>query len=161
MLLSEVWTWLDRSALGSTVRGGIWLYPAIETAHILGLATFFGSIALLDARLLGASRSLLLRLFSGHALPAAYGAFAVLVVTGSLMFVADASELAANTAFQVKLVLIAMAGFNVLLFNFAWFRGPRAEVREERLPVAAKVSAAASLCLWTAVLVMGRLIAYV
>jgi hypothetical protein len=161
MPLNDAWIWLEQTALAAAVREGPWLYPAIETVHILALAILFGSIALLDIRLLGASQSIPLGVLAKHALSAAYGAFAALVATGSLMFMADASELAVNRAFQIKILLIAAAALNALVFNLGTFRRLRAESDASQVPRIAKAFAAASLCLWTAVVVFGRLIAYV
>lgn len=152
--------WLERTSLATVVREGAWLYPAIETVHILALATLFGSIALLDLRILGASRLLPLDALARHALRPVYAAFPVLVASGSLMFIADATALAENPAFRTKMVLVPLAALNALTFNIGWFRRLRADPATP-VPRVAQVFAAASLGLWIAVIVCGRLIAYV
>jgi hypothetical protein len=157
---SELLAWVERTAVASAVREGVWLYPAIETTHIIALATLFGSIGLLDTRILGAARRLPLDALATHALRAAYGAFPAIVATGLLMFAADASALAANPAFQVKMVLVPLAVANGIFFELTLFRRIRAAPNDE-VPLRAKVFAAASLALWVAVIVCGRLIAYV
>ena len=141
--LNAILDWLDRTAFAAALRAGVWFYPTLETLHILGLAIFFGSIVLLDVRLLGVSRALPLRLLAPHALAATYGAFALLVVSGAGMFIADARELASNVPFQGKVVLIALGLLNAFVFNlsssrrvsrtrvpngFPWRRGSRAAV---------------------------------
>lgn len=159
-MAGAAWAWLEHTALATAVREGVWLYPAVETAHVLAVATLFGAIALLDARILGASRALPLDALARHALRPAYAAFAVLVVTGSLLFASDAAALSGNPAFRTKMVLVPLAVANALAFQAGWFRRLRAE-SPARAPPAAKVFAAVSLGLWIAVVVCGRLIAYV
>jgi hypothetical protein len=160
MSADGILAWLEGTALATAVREGVWLYPAIETVHILALATLFGSIALLDLRILGASRLLPLDALAGHALRPVYAAFPVLVASGSLMFIADATALAENPAFRTKMVLVPLAVLNALAFDVGWFRGLRADPARP-VPGVARVFAAASLGLWIAVIVCGRLIAYV
>jgi hypothetical protein len=159
MAARELWMWLERTAPASAVREGTWLYPAVETVHILALATLFGSIALLDLRILGASRLLPIDALARHALRPVYAAFPVLVATGSLMFIADASALVGNPAFRAKMVLVPLAALNALTFELGWFRRLRAEPSVPTPPLA-KAFAGASLGLWMAVIVCGRLIAY-
>ena len=159
--MNAFWLALEHSGPATSIRQALWIYPALETIHILGVATLFGSIALLDLRLLGLSRPLPIGALARHALPAAYGGFAALVLTGPFLFISDAEALAGNRAFQMKLLLIALAGLNALAFNFGPLRRLRAEPGPVRPSFAVRTSAAASLVLWTAVIVCGRLIAYV
>ena len=50
-------SWLEGSALGVTLRAlGVWTYAVLNLSHILGVSTLFGSMLLLDLRLLGAWR---------------------------------------------------------------------------------------------------------
>jgi hypothetical protein len=151
MSLASTWTWVENTGPAVAMRESVWLYPAVETLHILGLAALVGAIVLLDLRLLGASRSLSLDGLARHALPLVYAAFGVQVVTGALLFMSDATAIAANSAFRLKLVLIAAAVANALAFNLGSFRHSRA----------ARLFAGASIGLWVGVVICGRLIAYV
>lgn len=160
MPAATLWTSLERTALASAVREGTWLYPAIETVHVLALATLFGGIALLDARILGAARTIPLDALARHVLRPARVAFAVLVATGGLLFAADAAALVGNAAFQTKMVLVPLAVANALVFQAGWFGRLRRLGPAAPLPPVAKVFAAASLALWAAVIVCGRMIAY-
>jgi hypothetical protein len=159
MAPATIWAALERTALATAVREGTWLYPAIETLHVLALATLFGGIALLDARLLGAAPSLPLDALARHVLRPVRAAFAVLVATGALMFSADAAALVENPAFRLKMVLVPLAVANALVFEAGGLRRLRADPRAP-VPRAARAFAAASLALWAAVIVCGRLIAY-
>jgi hypothetical protein len=163
-----LWRSLEQTAIATAVREGAWLYPAVETLHILGVATLFGSISLLDLRLLGVSRALPVPALARHALAAVRAAFAVLLASGSLLFAANASALVVNPAFRPKMVLVLVGALNAAVFHLAPTRrllgegGAAGSPGAPRpVPLAAKALAAVSLCVWTAVVVLGRLIAYV
>lgn len=152
--------WLENSALSSSIRQWLWLYPIIETIHILGLAILFGSVAMFDLRLLGFSRHLLVTDMAQHLLPWTYISFGIVALSGFLLFAVDAREIAANPAFRLKLLLIAATGINATVFHGGPFRSVRLWNRGVASPVTVKAIAILSLVLWTAVIVCGRLIAY-
>lgn len=154
------WLWLQNSAIPTVIRQAIWLYPLIETLHILSLALLFGSIAMFDLRLLGVSRHLLVTDMARHLLPWAYMSFAVVVATGFLLFAVDATQLVSNPAFRLKLLLIAATGINAVFFHSVPFRSVQRWNRGAT-PVIVQTIAILSLVLWTSVIVCGRLIAYV
>lgn len=143
------------------MRDSLWLYPAVETVHLLGLATLVGSIAAFDLRLLGVSRHLPARSAARHLLACAGTGFAVAAVSGALLFTSDATALAANPAFRWKLVLIPIAGLNALGFHLGPFRVVGDWNHGGSTPRRAKIAAAVSLAVWTGVVAAGRLIAYV
>lgn len=152
--------WLEQSALSQAIRQWVWLYPAIECLHLLGLALVVGSIALFDLRLLGFSRQIWITDLAQHLLPWAYLGFAIAATTGGLLFAVDATQLAANPAFRIKLLLIAVAGVNAALFHFK-YRSVRLWNRGVMAPLSVRAIAVTSLLLWAAVIICGRLIAYV
>lgn len=147
--------WLEASALGDFARAEGWAYPAANTLHILGLAMLFGAILAFDLRVLGrGARSLALPAAEASLLPLARAGFALALPSGLVLLAADATHLAGNPAFQAKLALILAALLNVALFG-RLRRGAGAA------PSALlRASAAASILLWTGVIVSGRLIAY-
>ncbi|MBW4623962.1 MAG: hypothetical protein KME49_00190 [Brasilonema octagenarum HA4186-MV1] len=155
------WLWLENSALSSTIRQWLWLYPMIETTHILGLAIVFGSVALFDFRLLGFSRHLLVTDMARYLLPWAYLSFAVVVLSGFLLFAVDATEIAANPAFRLKLLLLCAAGMNAAFFHGVALKSVKFWNRGVKAPVVVRAIAVISLVLWTGVIICGRLIAYV
>ena len=87
---------IEASALGQAMRQWLWLYPTVETIHLVGIAILLGSIAVLDLRLLGFSRSLPVRRLSAHVLPWTLGSFLLIVPSGLAMFVAHAGDLISN-----------------------------------------------------------------
>lgn len=157
----QVFRWLEATPLAARIRDGAWLFPAIETLHILGFAILVGAAFLFDLRLLGISRTIAVRDFERHALPWAWRSLVMLIVpTGFLLFAAQATELAASGVFRLKLALIALAGINVLVFHARTMKTIDAWDRDVDTPIAAKLAGAISLLLWTAVIACGRLLAY-
>jgi hypothetical protein len=147
--------------LAVALRGVPWLYPTVETLHIACIALLFGSIAVVDLRLLGVSRALPVRGLSRHVLPLTMLAFLGAVATGSLLFLAHAADLVGNRVFIIKLGLITLAGVNAAIFH----TGPYARAADwdtgAAPPAPARLCAALSLAVWLAVIACGRWIAYV
>ena len=151
---------LENSPVSVAIRQWLWLYPIIQTVHILSLSILFGSVAMFDIRLLGFSRHLLVTDLARHLLPWTYLSFGIVVLSGFLMFAVDATEIAANPAFRLKLLLILGTGINAVVFHSGPYKSIHMWNRGVALPIALKASAIFSLVLWTAVIVCGRLIAY-
>jgi len=152
--------WIEQGPLAVAMRQELWLYPSVEILHILGFVTLVGSIAMLDLRLLGLSRALPVRQLARHLLPWTWGALLVIVPTGSLMFMAHASEFIDNRAFVLKLTLIFAAGLNAAAFHLGPFRVVAQWDDRVATPPRAKVHAALSLLIWAGVIACGRLLAY-
>lgn len=146
--------------LAAWIRGSPWAYPAVETVHIIALAILFGSIAIVDLRLLGVSRALSVSVLLRHALPVSMLAFTLAAATGSLLFMTHANELVGNRVFVAKMGLIMLAGVNAAVFHTGARAGARAWDSGCATPLAARVGAMCSLLLWTSVIACGRWIAY-
>lgn len=150
---------LEMSAVGEAMRQSLVLYPAVETLHIIGFSILIGSIVAFDLRVLGFARGIPLEQTARHLLPVSWVGFAIAVPMGVLLFTTEATSIAENPSFLVKMSLIALAGLNVAIFHFgpwrrvsSWVHGP--------VPGAARAGALASMVLWFGVLAGGRLIAY-
>lgn len=154
-------TWIERSPLAVTLREHPWLYPGVEVCHILGFVILVGAAAMFDLRLLGLSRAISVEALAGHLLPWARVGLALAAPTGLLLFISDAVTLAANPAFQLKLILIALAILNTVVFHRWTARSLPAWDVARPTPLGAKLAAIVSLVLWTGAVVGGRLIAYV
>ena len=155
---------LEGSGLGQAMRQWLWLYPSVETVHIVGIGLLFGSIAVLDLRLLGFSRSIPVKKLAGHVLPWTLASFLLIVPSGLLMFTAHATEFIDSPVFILKLCLI-MAGFlNAGLFHAITYRTADVwdseEMRKLPPPPSARLAGALSLLLWISVIACGRLLAY-
>jgi hypothetical protein len=142
------------------MRQWLWLYPAVETIHITGIALLFGSIAVLDLRLLGLSKSISVKRLAGHTLPWSAGAFLLIVPSGLAMFTAHASEFIDNPVFALKMSLLLAAGVNAGIFHAGVFRGAAGWDVAVTPPPAARAAAAVSLLVWMSVIACGRLLAY-
>ena len=151
---------LEASAFGQAMRQWLWLYPAVETVHIVGISVLVGSIAILDLRLLGFSRSLPVRVLAAHVLPWSIASFALILPSGLAMFVAHASDLIASPVFALKVCLILAAGTNAAVFHAGIYRGAAQWDVNLMPPPAARLAAALSLLLWVSVIACGRLLAY-
>jgi hypothetical protein len=151
---------IEASALAQAMRHWLWLYPAVEIVHIAGIALLVGSIAVLDLRLLGLSRSVPVRRLAAHVLPWSAASFLLIVPSGLLMFVAHASDFIASPVFALKMVLILGAGANAALFHAGIFRSAASWDAGVAPPLAARAAGAVSLALWIAVISCGRLLAY-
>jgi hypothetical protein len=151
---------LEASWLGTYARTSTWLYPLASVLHVLGLAFLLGAIAVFDLRVLGVARRLPLDASAGLLLPIAQGAFAVQVVTGFIMFAADADHVYDNPYFVTKMALIGVALVNILVFHGLARRDP-AFYYDEEAPPSARISAAVSLVAWIGVASFGRMIAYI
>jgi hypothetical protein len=155
---------LEASGLGQAMRQWLWLYPAVETVHILGIALLFGSIAVMDLRLLGVSRAIPVRTLARHVLPWSAGAFILIVPSGMAMFTAHATEFISSPVFAIKMCLILAAGANAALFHAITFRTAdiwdAEDMRKLGPPPSARLAGALSLLIWASVIACGRLLAY-
>jgi hypothetical protein len=160
MDIQELLLALEQSSLGETMRHSLWTYPVVEVVHISGFAILVGAVVLFDLRLLGFSRTVSVRSLERHLLPWAWTAFLLIVPSGVAMLSAHATEFAANPAFRVKLVLIAFAGLNALVFHNGVYRSVSTWDQHQPTPAAARISGLLSLMIWFGVITCGRLIAY-
>ena len=162
MTILELCTWLEESPLGLAITESEWLFPAIETLHVLALALVFGSIAMLDLRLLGVSnRDRGVVQLAEDTLPWTWSAFVVAAITGALMFVSAATSYYDNLPFRIKLVLLALAGLNMAIFHFTAYRAAHDWNFTFPTPQAARIAASLSLLFWIGVVVAGRWIGFV
>lgn len=129
-----------------------WVYPALEVVHIVGIGLLLGSLVVFEMRVWGLGRALELRALARLALPIAVGGFAIAMSSGAVMFLSQVDEMLGNSAFVVKMGLVAAAGLNAIGFHL---RGGLAA--DDRL---ARAQTALSLGLWIAVVFCGRWIAY-
>lgn len=155
--------WLQRlemSGIAASIRQSTWLYPALEIGHILGFTVLVGAAAMFDLRLLGLSRRLPVLDMSRHLLRWSRLSLLLVVPTGFLMFATNATALAANQTFRLKLILMTAAALNAAVFHFLTARSIERWNQETATPFAAKLAALLSLTLWAGVISCGRLLAY-
>lgn len=151
---------LEQSSLGAAIRQSTWVYMVANVGHIIALICFAAAVAVMDLRMVGAFAATAPgRVLRGGRI-AAILAFFGLIVTGSLLFIAEASHVIVNPVFQIKQGLILLALLNVAVFEFSVAPKVRALPPLSPLPRAARTAGILSLTLWLAVAVCGRSIAY-
>ncbi len=151
---------LEGSSVGHWMREALWAYPAVETIHIIGLALLFGTIVIVDLRLLGLGRNISAVAVTRNVLPWTLAGFAVAAVTGSLMFTAHAAEFATLPIFLLKMTLIVLGGINAALLRAGALKSAGLWDVATLPPRRVRAAAAVSLLLWTCVIACGRLLAY-
>jgi len=161
--MGEYQLWLVRLIeSGHTVRQVMnmtWTWPAVESAHFLGLTLLFGSIAAWDLRLLGVGRGVPVVAFH-RLIPFAVAGFAINVTTGIGFLMAAPDQYIYNPAFHLKMLFVVLAGVNVLVFYVTIFRKVQGISPAAPTPFRARMSGAVSLACWMGVIVCGRMITF-
>ena len=137
----------------AALKSSVWAYPALEVAHICGIALLLGNLVLLELRVFGRGAGLDVKALASLSLGLAGVGFSLAAASGLLMFASQAAELLTNRAFTLKMILLMLAGCNA-----AWFHG-RASL--DKLDSVARVQMVVSTLIWLAVVTCGRWIAYV
>ena len=155
--------WLHRHLLSATTVAALmrtdWGWPIAESIHFIGLTLLFGTIAVWDLRLLGLLKRV--SIVEIHRLvPFAVLGFAINATSGSTFLMTEPNQYLYNPAFQFKLLLVAIAGVNVLVFYATVFRRLGALAPGVEAPRIVKMFGAVSLMCWTGVIVCGRLITF-
>jgi hypothetical protein len=149
------------SGVAEWMRQSLKAMPFVEATHVLAVALVFGTILVVDLRLLGIPNTR--RPFttvSREMLRMTWIAFAVAVITGALMFAPNALTYYDNTAFRLKMLALAGAGLNMAIFELVTVRSVAGWNQDARAPTAARVAALLSLALWIAVIFFGRWIGF-
>jgi hypothetical protein len=153
--------WLESTHGSIALHESIWAYPIIESVHVLTLCLFLGLTVMLDLRLLGAA---MVRTPAsevvGRLLPWTIAGFAVMVVTGALLFFAIPVKTYLNIFFRIKVAFLVLAGINVAVFQKTISRSMDQWDMDAVPPFRARLAAGVSLALWAGIVVAGRMIAY-
>lgn len=153
--------WLHDTQFSVTMRESIWAEPLVETIHVLTLTLFLGFAVLLDLRLLGVClRRRRVSEVLGQLNPYLFVGFAVMIVSGVLLFSGDPLAFWGTFFFKIKMVFLILAGLNVLIFNATIGRKVAEWDMAAQTPRAAKVAAVVSIALWILIIAAGRAIAY-
>ena len=157
----EFFEWLQNTDWSIAIRESLLLYPLIETTHVLALCVSVGLIAIVDLRLIGLSFSnVLISEVTGKIIPWALVGFTLMVTSGLLLFYANPLKASQNLFFQIKMVALLLAGLNAFFFHAVIYRKATTWDSLQIVPFRARLAGCASLTLWTAVLVSGRLQAF-
>lgn len=161
MSLLSLCQWLAEQPSSIALRESLYVWPFLESAHVLMLMLFAGSAAMLDLRLLGVTfRGVPATEFTGRLLPWTRVAFGVMAITGVLLLYANPVRYYQNVFFRAKVLLLIVAGLNIWWFHSRTHRSVGEWDTRPRPPKAARVAAIVSLAAWTGVIVTGRMVAY-
>ena len=160
-MLLEICQWIENTPSSIALRESIWVFPILETTHVIGLAFSVGTVFWFDLRLLGLG----LRRYSvsetfEYVKPWMFGGFALMMITGAVLFWAHAVDAYESGYFRVKLVLLVLAGANIVAFHSTMDRHRVAWDEQPFPPRRARFAGAASLVLWFGIVAVGRLMAY-
>jgi hypothetical protein len=162
MQVDAILRWLEATPVAQAIAEGESLFPWIECIHVLAITLVVGSIAIVDLRLIGfASRDHAVSRLTKDVLPCTWVAFAVAAVTGALLFMSKAATYGHNFFFLGKMILLLLAGTNMVLFHVLIGRDvERWGSTPHSTPLPAKIAGVCSLCLWVAVVAFGRWIGF-
>ncbi|MDR1461553.1 MAG: hypothetical protein LBI68_00150 [Azoarcus sp.] len=162
-ILLELAQGLQNSGLGTALAESRYAFPLVEGTHLIGLSIAVGLLFLIDLRLIGVflkqvpANTLLRQL-----LPIVLAGFAIIFVTGILLFVSEAETIIASSALPFKILFLVLGGLNALYFEFRLSREPEFQNSSAAiLPDRVRYAGYASIVLWVLVIISGRLLAYI
>ena len=159
--LLQVAQGIEASHIGTAIRESMWAFPILNLVHLLGLMVAAGTIVYWDLRLLGLGlRRTAVSELGRQLLPWTWGGFGVMLLSGLLLAWCEAGRLYSNFFFRTKVVLLLLAGLNVLVFHLTVYRGVSAWDRARVTPLRARMAGALSLALWLGLIAAGRAIGY-
>jgi hypothetical protein len=160
--LEALLVWLQGSLLGEFMRSsGVWAYGVVNLVHILSVATLFGSVLVLDLRLLGAWRRVPLAALEQPTIPLAVAGFCCAAITGLCLLTTNATEYRGNPFVTIKFAAIALGLLNAaLVASLPAWRARHAEPLEPNHRRALVVAGGTSLACWITAAAAGRLIGY-
>ncbi|HEX7079450.1 MAG TPA: DUF6644 family protein [Gammaproteobacteria bacterium] len=152
---------VEASGVGEWMRTSLKAMPVVEAIHVMAGALVFGSILIVDARLIGLlDTKRPVTLISRELLRFTWAGFALAVVTGATMFTANASTYFDNTAFRLKMLALLGAGVNMAVFHLFTFKTVPRWDRDAAPPAAARAAGALSILIWVCVIFFGRWIGF-
>jgi hypothetical protein len=150
------------SAVAEAVSGWNQTWAVVQTVHLAAMTLLVASIAIFDLRLLGLSMNRVpVSRLASRLLPATWMAFGIIVLSGGLMFAAQAPKYCANWVFLAKVFLIFLAGINMAVFHFTVYRRVSKWDETVGTPFSAKLAGSFSVLLWAGVVVAGRWIGFI
>ena len=156
--------WMISLPIGDFVATHDWVWPVCETLHFVGMCTLLGTVGAVDLRILGVAKGIPIKLLEKF-IPLGVIAFIINAVTGFIFIsgnpVGGPMEYLTNLSLQLKMLIVLIAGINLLIFYVAGIEKTLDGVPADgNAPGRAKAIAAVSLFAWIMVIIMGRFIMY-
>jgi hypothetical protein len=153
--------WLQQTSISTQIRESTLVFPLIEGTHLLALAFTMAPVMMYDLRLMGLLwRTEPVSKVKAQFLPITLTGFGISLITGALLLCSEPVKCFGNVNFQVKVILLILAGLNALVFHSTIDRTLERWDRALIPPPRARLAGAASLVLWAGVIVAGRYTAY-
>ena len=153
--------WLSETEWSIALHESLYLYPWIESTHVLSICLFFGTLLFVDLRLTDkVFNNLSISEMNRKVLPLTVFGFLVMSVRGLLLFYAIPVRNYQNIFFRIKMILIVAAGINAFFFHRRMSKEAQVWDKDSSIPRSMKNSAITSLVLWSLVIISGRMIAY-
>jgi hypothetical protein len=147
--------------IAQIIRENELLFPWVEAIHVLAVALVIGSIALVDIRLIGIrALNRPISIIAKELLPITWLSFIVAAISGAILFTSNALSYSQNSYFLSKILLLALAGINMMYFQFIIGKNLDRWDHFSQLPIAARISGALSLTLWLGIIICGRMIGF-
>ncbi|HEY9217745.1 MAG TPA: DUF6644 family protein [Phenylobacterium sp.] len=160
-MLHDFVVWLGQTPGSIALHESLYMYAVIETAHVIGIMLFVGTIAMVDLRVLGVSfRQMAVSELLARILPWTIGGFIFMLLTGVLLFYGIPDRTYHSVWFRIKVVLLIIGAINIWLFHRRVERDIHEWDTGVTPPLNARLVAAVSLSVWLTIIVMGRFIAY-
>src|SRR5262249_2058296 len=149
--------WLESLRLAMFIHDARWAFTTIEVIHVIAISLVIGTIAMVDLRLLGfASTKRPFSELAREVLPWTWAAFVLAAIAGTLLFISQATAYFTTTTFWVKMSIMALAGINMLIFEFVTVRGVQSWDVERTPPPQARLAGGISITCWILVFIFGR-----
>lgn len=153
--------WLAATNGSIALHESLYMYPLVESIHVLALCLFVGLAVILDLRLLGrVLRGVPVSQVARRLLPWTISGFIVMVITGGLLFYAIPIRTYQSVWFRAKVIFLILAGLNVFYFHTRVEKSIAEWDTAIMTPAAARRAGLFSLILWGGIIVAGRFIAY-
>jgi hypothetical protein len=152
--------WLEANPIGEWIRSTVITFYMLEAVHVIGIVLLFGSLTIMDLRLVGVIlRGVAVHEVTSRLRPATWVGFALAAASGSMMFLSSVAVYVANTQFWLKMGVIGFAGANMLFFELVTAKratelGESAHLGRQRL------AGLTSILAWCVVIVLGRWIGF-
>jgi Family of unknown function (DUF6644) len=152
--------WLANTPLSRGIQDALWLIPLLQAIHILAIAMVLSSVAMVGQRILGIAKSQTITEVADRFVPWIWTGLVVLAASGLVLIVGEPKRSLLNPAFQLKMVMLALALAVTLAFQASlrkntvfWKENPHQRTTTIALTICTFV-------LWCAIAVAGRWIAY-
>lgn len=152
--LHPFFRWSDSTWIGEAIRDSRYLFPVINTVHLLALTVLLGAISVMNLRLLGlVLPQEKIKTLAGSMAPWMYRSLTVMLITGWLLLASEAEKCYRSGPFQLKMSFLFGAG----LFHFTLYRKA---TQSDEGRIGHKIAALVSTILWFSVGFAGRAIGY-